>query len=252
MEIKRFIDTLAKLNGLVYSNLSHFFSNLLLKMTTEINADVCSTTASPSKDWQSCDSKRQAIIASATRLFLAQGFRQVSMEKIAAAAPVSKATLYHYFDSKEALLAEVISEVSDTLRQTMNQAVEEIDNVADNLEKIAQSFVELIFSEAGLNLYRLVIAESRDFSKLGKLVYERSCQPVLTQLENYLQQLNHSGRFQIDEPLFAADAFFSLLKGDRHFQCLLGIQPLPSHDEKQQLIQQAISFYLRGVLHAVA
>ena len=44
------------------------------------------------------DSKRQTIIDAATQLFLAQGFRQVSMEKIALTAPVSKATLYNYFD----------------------------------------------------------------------------------------------------------------------------------------------------------
>lgn len=204
-------------------------------MTTEIN-----------------DSKRQAIIDSATRLFLLQGFRQVSMEKIAAAAPVSKATLYHYFTSKDALLAEVIAQVSCSLLQTLNQVVVEANNVESNLAKIAQAFVELIFSEEGLNLYRLVIAESRDFPGLGQLVYENSCRPVLTQLENYLQQLNANGQFHIDEPGFAADAFFSLLKGDLHFQCLLGTQPLPSESEKQALINQAVSFYIRGVIHAVA
>lgn len=198
------------------------------------------------------DSKQKAIIDSATRLFLTQGFRQVSMEKIAAAAPVSKATLYNYFTSKDALLAEVIVQVSGSLLQTINQVVVEANNVESNLEKIAQSFVELIFSEEGLNLYRLVIAESRDFPGLGLLVYENSCRPILMQLENYLQQLNANGRFHVDDPGFSADAFFSLLKGDWHFQCLLGTKPLPSAAEKQALINQALSFYLRGVIHAVA
>ena len=68
-------------------------------MPSELNNDADPMTASPSKDWQSCDSKRQAIVAGATRMFLAHGFRQVSMDKIAAAAPVSKATLYNYFDT---------------------------------------------------------------------------------------------------------------------------------------------------------
>lgn len=197
------------------------------------------------------DSKRQAIIDSATRLFLTQGFRQISMEKVAAAAPVSKATLYHYFDSKNALLAEVISQLCGSVLETMSQAVLEVNEVENNLKKIAQSFVELIFSEDALGLYRLVIAESRDFPGLGQLVYDSSVQQVLPQLENYLQQLNDSGLFQIADPAFAADAFFSVLKGDLHFQCLLGIKPLPSEAEKQQLINQAISFYLQGVLHGV-
>lgn len=207
-------------------------------------------TASPQKDAQADDPKRQAIIEAATRLFLAHGFPQVSMEKIATAAPVSKATLYHHFASKDLLLAEVIAHVSGSLLQTLNQVVVESNHVESNLQKIAQAFIELIFSEEGLNLYRLMIAESRDFPKLGQLVYENSCHPILMQLENYLLQLKNSGKFQIDEPKFAADAFFSLLKGDRHFQCLLGSKPLPSTAEKQELINQAVSFYLRGVIHA--
>lgn len=198
------------------------------------------------------DSKRQAIIDSAARLFLAQGFRQVSMEKVAAAAPVSKATLYNYFDSKNALLAEVISQLCSSLLETMNQAILEVNDVESNLKKIAQSFVDLIFTADALGLYRLVIAESRDFPGLGQLVYERSVLHILPQLESYLQQLNDSGYFNVTDTAFAADTFFSILKGDRHFQCLLGIKPVPDAAEKQQLINQAISFYLRGVLHAVA
>jgi TetR/AcrR family transcriptional repressor of mexJK operon len=195
------------------------------------------------------DSKRQAIIDAATQLFLAQGFRQVSMEKIALAAPVSKATLYNYFDSKNTLLAEVISKLCASVLETMSQAVLEVNDVENNLKKIAQSFADLIFNEDALGLYRLIIAESRDFPGLGQLVYNSSAQHLLPQLQNYLQQLNDSGRFQIADTVFAAEAFFSLLKGDRHFQCLLGIKPLPSAAEKQQLINQAISFYMSGVIH---
>jgi TetR/AcrR family transcriptional repressor of mexJK operon len=220
-------------------------------MTPDSSINIREITTGSVKDWQSADSKRQAIIDSATRLFLTQGFRQVSMEKVATAAPVSKATLYHYFDSKNALLAEVISQLCGSLLETMNQAVLEINDVENNLKKIAQSFVDLIFCEEALNLYRLAIAESRDFPGLGQLVYDSSVQHILPQLENYLQQLNESGRFKIKDSRFAADAFFSILKGDRHFQCLLGIKPLLSIEEKQILINQAISFYLQGAFYDV-
>ena len=219
-------------------------------MPSELNNDADPMTASPSKDWQSYDSKRQAIVAGATRMFLAHGFRQVSMDKIAAAAPVSKATLYNYFDSKNALLAEVILQLCSSLQETVQQAVLEVNHVELNLKKIAESFVDLIFSQDALGLYRLMISESRDFPGLGELVYQSSAQTILPQLENYLQQLNSSGCFHITNPEFAADAFFSLLKGDRHFQCLLGTKPLPSAEEKQTLINQAVEFYLRGILHA--
>ncbi|WP_354643440.1 TetR family transcriptional regulator [Kitasatospora camelliae] len=47
---------------------------------------------------------RQAIAEAAIRLFLAHGFDQVSVAEIAAAAEVSKPTLFRYFPTKEELV----------------------------------------------------------------------------------------------------------------------------------------------------
>ncbi|MEF3074953.1 MULTISPECIES: TetR/AcrR family transcriptional regulator [unclassified Methylobacter] len=199
---------------------------------------------------KSIDPKRQAIIEAATRMFLAHGYRNVSMDKIAQAAPVSKATLYNHFDSKNALLAAVVSNLCASLLQTMSEAVIDSDDVEKNLKKIAASFMDLFFSEDGMAGYRLFITESRDFPELGQLVYESGALPALTGLENYLRRLNDDGRFSIADPVFAANAFFNLLKGDLYFPCLLGIRPLPSGDEKNRVINEVIPFYLQGILHA--
>lgn len=50
------------------------------------------------------DERLDAILAAATLLFAREGYHQASMRQIAAAAGVSLAGLYHYFDSKERLL----------------------------------------------------------------------------------------------------------------------------------------------------
>lgn len=196
------------------------------------------------------DPKRQAILDGATRMFLAHGYRNASMEKIAQAAPVSKATLYNHFDSKSALLAAVISDRCRSLLQTMTQVTIEPDDVENNLTQIAASAVDLIFSDDALAMYRLVLAESPDFPELGQLFYQSGPQAGLTQLENYFRRLNATGDFSIIDPVFAADAFFSMLKGDLHLRCLLSKTLRPSADEKKRLISQVIAFYMRGILHA--
>ena len=183
-------------------------------------------------------------------MFLAHGYRNVSMEKIAQAAPVSKATLYNHFDSKNALLAAVIAELCESLLQTMTQVTIEPDDAENNLSQIATSAVDLIFAEDALAIYRLVIAESPDFPELGQLFYQSGPQTVLTQLEDYFRQLNAEGSFNIADPVFAADAFFSMLKGDLHLRCLLSKTIRPSADEKKRLVSQVITFYMRGMLHA--
>ncbi|MGH8326678.1 MAG: TetR/AcrR family transcriptional regulator, partial [Steroidobacteraceae bacterium] len=54
--------------------------------------------------------KQRSIAEAATRLFMAEGYDAVSMDAIARAADVSKATLYAYFASKERLFASLIGE----------------------------------------------------------------------------------------------------------------------------------------------
>jgi TetR/AcrR family transcriptional repressor of mexJK operon len=196
------------------------------------------------------DPKRLAILSGATRMFLAHGYRNVSMEKIAQAAPVSKATLYNHFDSKNALLAAVISGLCASLLQTMTQVTIEPNNVENDLTKIATSAVDLIYADDALAIYRLVIAESPDFPGLGQLFYQSGPQTVLTQLEDYFRRLNAGGSFTVSDPVFAADAFFSMLKGDLHLRCLLTKTLRPSAKEKEHLVSRVVDFYMRGILHA--
>jgi TetR/AcrR family transcriptional repressor of mexJK operon len=196
------------------------------------------------------DSKRLAILNGATRMFLAHGYRNVSMEKIAQAAPVSKATLYNHFDSKNALLAAVISDLCASLLQTMTQVTVETNDVKSNLTKIATSAVDLIYAEDALAIYRLVVSESPDFPELGQLFYQSGPQATLTQLEDYFRRLNVGGSFTISDPVFAADAFFSMLKGDLHLRCLLTKSLRPSANEKERLISKVIDFYMQGMLLA--
>ena len=51
---------------------------------------------------------RQRILDAAYKLFRQKGFVRVSMDEIAAATKVTKRTLYHHFESKDALLASVL------------------------------------------------------------------------------------------------------------------------------------------------
>jgi len=197
------------------------------------------------------DSKRAAIIQAATALFLKQGVQKASMSAIAEAAPVSKATLYKYFESKDVLLVACISEFCTDLLQSMALVTLESDSVENTLEAIATDFVDLIFDQQGLALYRLVIAECSDFPELAEMVYASVPKVALQIVQGYLESVNRLGIFNIKETEFAAESFFCLLKGERHFQCLLGVKPPPSKIEKQQMIDKVIKVYIQGFLYAV-
>jgi len=65
---------------------------------------------------------RKRISDTATRLFMGRGFDAVSVEEIARAADVSKATVFNYFDCKEDLLLDRAPELIEHVRRAMNSA----------------------------------------------------------------------------------------------------------------------------------
>ena len=58
---------------------------------------------------KSADQTRQRILQAAYKLFRRRGFFRVGVDEIAAAAGITKRTLYYHFKSKDALLAAVLA-----------------------------------------------------------------------------------------------------------------------------------------------
>lgn len=65
--------------------------------------------------------RRTQLVHAASRLFAERGFRAVSMEDLAAEAGVSGPAVYRHFASKEALLADLLIDVS---RQLLDQGTQ--------------------------------------------------------------------------------------------------------------------------------
>ena len=57
------------------------------------------------------DRKRAAILEAAVAEFRSNGFEVTSMDRIAETAGVSKRTVYNHFPSKEALFAEILTQL---------------------------------------------------------------------------------------------------------------------------------------------
>ncbi len=69
---------------------------------------------------QDYDQKRRIILKTATQLFAQRGFDRASIASLAAECGISKALLYHYYDSKEALLFDIIRIHLEELNEALN------------------------------------------------------------------------------------------------------------------------------------
>ncbi len=103
---------------------------------------------------------RKRILEAAYKLFRRQGYNRVSMDEIAAAAALTKRTLYHHFRSKDQLLADVLDAQNDL-------AVQAFRTFGDRLSGSPEAIVEGMFQQlavwsdrprwAGSGFTRLVI-----------------------------------------------------------------------------------------------
>lgn len=62
------------------------------------------------------DEKRSHILKIAARVFAEQGFARASMSQVAKECGISKANIYHYYSSKDALLFDILDTYLSALR----------------------------------------------------------------------------------------------------------------------------------------
>lgn len=78
--------------------------------------------------------KRQEIYEKALELFISQGFNQTPLSKIAKELGITKAGLYHYFNSKEDLLFFIHEQ---NLKKDLVPIIESAEKIADPKERIS-------------------------------------------------------------------------------------------------------------------
>jgi TetR/AcrR family transcriptional regulator, cholesterol catabolism regulator len=81
-------------------------------------------------------SKRVEICRTAAQIFRVHGFDATSVSDIARALGMTKAGLYHYFDSKEALLFEIMSYGLDRVRDDVVLPVRAVRDPEERLRQI--------------------------------------------------------------------------------------------------------------------
>jgi AcrR family transcriptional regulator len=86
---------------------------------------------------------RAALLAAGRRLFASEGYEAVSSEQIVAAAGVTRGALYHHFDGKRGLFAEVFEQVEAELAGRFDLGGLESTGPLDVLLVSVDQFLEL-------------------------------------------------------------------------------------------------------------
>src|SRR5437764_724358 len=179
--------------------------------------------------------KRRAIVEAATTAFLRDGYRGTSMDEIAAAAGVSKQTVYKHFADKQRLFSEI---VTTTVNEASDPVYEEVRSLQDtgdieaDLRDLARRQLATVMRPRLMQLRRLVIAEAGRFPELGRVFYEQGPGRTVAALAETFGRLAARGVLAVDDPPTAAAHFnWLVMSAPINRAMLLGDDEPPSAKE---------------------
>jgi AcrR family transcriptional regulator len=95
------------------------------------------------------------ILQAATGLFAANGFHNTSTRKIASAAGVSEGTVFHYFNTKNALLLAILDVFYEGLIETAGECVQQTMDTRERLLLLARNHLRALMENQAI-MMRLI------------------------------------------------------------------------------------------------
>lgn len=188
--------------------------------------------------------KFEQVLDGARTVFMASGYEGASVDEIARAAGVSKATLYSYFPDKRLLFLEVLR---GECRRQVEEARQDLDHEGcpvKVLGKIARQIIAFYTSEFGRNVHRIAVAESARFPELGREFYRTGPEFAREQIGEFLSAAMEAGVMDIPDVPLAADQFVMLCQADLHDRVLLNGQTRFSAAEVDRVADGAVQMFL--------
>jgi AcrR family transcriptional regulator len=187
------------------------------------------------------DEMRKRIYEAATKEFAAKGFSKASMRNIAADAGMTVGNLYRYFKDKEALFYSIIGPAYESLMELVNVSIELADQNFDTsfFEYLSKQIIKI----CGEHKTELLIL----FEGSGGTRYENAKEEMIVVSEDFLKgklkkKLEEKGTIIEDEYLFRVIAV-GFVEGMNMIA-----RNYTDFDKLQQVADQFISFYFKGVL----
>lgn len=151
---------------------------------------------------------KKEIIEAALELFSVQGFEATSISQIASAVGIRKASLYSHFDSKQAILDELVKEVLEQYETHSIFAKMDWGKDSDNLPMSPDDSVQMIKGQIRYILHdphiskarKMLVIEQFQNPELAKLQTKQNYSDVLEYFTGLINCLIQKGVLPEDDP----------------------------------------------------
>ena len=188
--------------------------------------------------------KRAKILQAAKSIFLKMGYHATNMNQIAKEAGVTKLTVYNHFQDKANLFICAIEEsCEESIRAKQFELTAESD-FEQALYLMCHRALSIIYLPEALKLDCLLFELAAEQSPLTQQFFDASHTRMCHVWCDFFEQAIAFKFIQADAPLKQTELIISLMLGIRHQQVLLGLAPVPTANEIDQIIQHAIEIFL--------
>jgi AcrR family transcriptional regulator len=183
--------------------------------------------------------ERQArLLEAALLVFSRDGYAGATMDAVAAAAGMTKPTLYQYFPSKEALFSAMLLGKRDAMLEVFERP-DGLDMVP-TLWRFAWAYADTVMRPDLLALARLIIGEVQRFPELGRAYQASGPDQVLRGVMRYLESCRDAGRLAFGDAELAAQDLWGLILSAPRTQAL--------HRPDEPLTREQVARYLNNGL----
>jgi AcrR family transcriptional regulator len=189
--------------------------------------------------------RKRDILEAGTRVFLDTGYTAASIDMVAAAANISKPTIYKYFSSKEELFSAIIKSLAEGIEQDLERLCIKKLPPAEAMTTYGKGILNVLIHPDSVALYRLIIAEGGRSTEIAKQFHSCGCAPVRHILEEYLAFQNQLGTMNVPDPELATWQFVGLLELPLFWRNVIRVRDeLPSAAEVDRTLAAAVDMMM--------
>ena len=186
------------------------------------------------------------LVEIAAAMFLERGFDGTTIDAVAEAASVGKATLYARYRDKGALFAAVFRRQIDRWLAVSALAPPAAgDRVEDVLLAMGRRMMAAALTPEAVAINRIVMAQATRFPELAEMVHREGWQRSNASVAAVLAHFAADGQIALEDGDLAADLFLSLVIGRQARLAVLGIETDPAQVDRR--VQAAVALFVKGM-----
>lgn len=191
-------------------------------------------------------SKRDAILAAASLVFISHGFEGASIELVAQKAGAARRTVYNQFPEGKKQLFHAVAARMWRSFPVMDIATDEeaLGDPAAGLRRIGYGIAAFWQPPLAIAFLRMIIGEASRFPDLMHSFFEVGKTPAVTAVTNYIAELGRRGILSISDQHMAARHFLGLVDETVLWMRVMGDSKSLTEAETHEVVEQAVAIFI--------